>query len=141
MLVAEHKTILLVEDDEDDAELFQLAIDRSQCAAAVERVRSAEEAIARIKAGGHPQLVFLDLLLPNLGGVHFLRWIRERKDCQCIPVVVITGLIRTQTMADLCALGVNAVMIKPSGVTALQEAIFAACTFWLKYCVPPRGVG
>jgi two-component system, chemotaxis family, response regulator Rcp1 len=136
---SDRETILLVEDDDDDATLFQLAVTRSACSGGVHRLRSTEEAINYVKAGLRPRLIFLDLLLADLPGTHFLRWLRDQEDFKCIPVIVLTGVVSTRTMKDLCALGVNAVMVKPSTVTLLEQAILAACTFWLKHCVPPRG--
>ena len=133
------KLILLVEDSDDDAVLFQHAVARSQCEAAVHHVEATEEAIHCIQAGMRPSLVFLDLMLPNIGGVHFLQWVRQQEEFRCIPVIVMTGAIQRQTMTDLCSMGVNAVMVKPLSQALLHEAVSAACTFWLKFCVPPRG--
>ena len=135
----EEKIILLVEDSDDDAALFARSLRRSGCEGLLHHVSTAEHAIKSIDSGMHPRLVFLDLLLPNLRGVHFLRWIRDQADCKCIPVVVLAGAVSQRTLEDLCALGANAVMVKPSTLSALQEAVGAACTFWLKHCVPPRG--
>jgi CheY-like chemotaxis protein len=137
----EEKTILLVEDEDDDALLFERAVMASTCAAKVHRVGSTEQAITCLREGVRPRLVFLDLMLPNGGGVDFLRWIREQEDCKCIPVIVWAGVVSAPTMQDLCDLGVNAVMVKPGRLQDLREAIAAACTFWLRHCVPPPGAG
>ena len=134
-------TILLIEDNDDDSFMFERALATSHCHAVARRVASVPEAIEAIKAGLRPRLVFLDLFLPNLGGVHFLQWIRAEPDCQCIPVIVFAGVIRRQTMTDLCALGANAVMVKPMEYEQLTEGIGHACRFWLNFCVPPRGFG
>ena len=135
----EEKTILLIEDSEDDAELFARAFKRSSCEGVLHHASTVELAIHSIAGGVHPSLIFLDLLLPNLRGIHFLRWIRDQEDCKCVPVVVLAGVVSESTLRDLCPLGANAVMVKPQNTTALQEAVGAACIFWLKHCVPPRG--
>ena len=128
------KSILLVEDNDDDAELFERAA--QNCDAKVHRVDSTEQAMACVTEGTRPRLIFLDLLLPDARGIHFLRWVREQEEFDCTPVIVLTGLVPQRTMKDLCALGVNAVMLKPIRFGDLQEAISAACTFWLRFCVP-----
>jgi two-component system, chemotaxis family, response regulator Rcp1 len=132
------KTILLIEDDENDAELFARAFKRSGCEGVLHHVSTVERAIDSIAGSVHPRLIFLDLLLPNLRGIHFLRWLRDQENCKCIPVVVLAGVVSKKTLRDLCALGANAVMVKPQTTAALQEAVGAACTFWLKHCVPPQ---
>ena len=131
----EGKSILLVEDNDDDAELFERAA--QNWGAKVYRVTSTEQAIACVTNGTRPKLIFLDLLLPNVRGIHFLQWIRKQEEFNCIPVIVLAGLVPERTMKDLCVLGANAVMVKPSRFGDLQEAISAACTFWLRFCVPP----
>jgi CheY-like chemotaxis protein len=133
------KIILLVEDSDDDAALFLRALARSKCEATLHRVTAVEEAIECILEGMRPRLIFLDLLLPNVRGVHFLRWIREQKDCKCIPVVVLAGVVPEPTLRELCDLGVNAVMLKPSNLSILNEGVSTACIFWLRLCVPPGG--
>ena len=133
--------IVLIEDNDDDSIMFERAVAASHCHAVLRRAASVQEAIDAIKAGMRPRLVFLDLFLPNLGGVHFLKWIRAQPDCQCIPLIVFIGMIRRQTMTDLCALGANAVMVKPIDYDQLTEGIGVACKFWLNFCVPPRGFG
>lgn len=82
--------ILVIEDSDDDWLLFERAVAVSGCSATSRRAISVEEAIECINARLRPRLVFLDLLLPNLRGVHFLRWIRSQVDCVCIPVIVLT---------------------------------------------------
>src|SRR5688572_25320238 len=118
----EGKSILLVEDNDDDAKLFERA---AQNCGKIHRVTSTEEAIAWVTNGTRPHLIFLDLLLPNVRGIHFLQWLREQEELSCIPVIVLAGLVPPRTMKDLCVLGANAVMVKPSRFVELQEAISA----------------
>lgn len=134
----EAKTVLLVEDDDDDAALFERAVAKSKFGK-LHRVSSTEQAITCIRDGVRPHLVFLDLMLPNVRGVHFLQWLRDQQDFKCIPVIVLAGVVPQKTMQDLHDLGANAVMEKPGRFEDLVEAVTAACTFWLRFCAPPRG--
>ena len=129
----EEKSILLVEDNDDDAELFERAA--HNCGTKIHRVTSTEQAIACVTNGTRPELIFLDLLLPNVRGIHFLQWIREHEEFNWVPVVVLAGVVPKRTLKDLWVLGANAVMVKPTRFGDLPEAISAACTFWLRFCV------
>jgi DNA-binding NarL/FixJ family response regulator len=80
-------------------------------------------------------------MLPNVRGVHFLEWLREQDDFRYIPVIVLAGVVPQKTMQDLSKLGANAVMVKPGRFEDLIEAVTAACTFWLRFCVSPPETG
>jgi len=133
-------TILLVEDNDDDALLFRRAVEKSGCDADVCHCDSAHAAMQHLDSlrGDNrplPALVFVDLLLPNVRGTHLVTWMKQRDEFRGIPIIVMTGSAPPKTIADLAALGTNAVMLKPMGSQQLEEAIGAACIFWLKYCL------
>jgi hypothetical protein len=65
--------------------------------------------------------------------------VREQEDFKCIPVIVLARAVSRKTMQDLCDLGVNAVMVNPTRLSDLQEAISTSCIFWLRHYVPPPG--
>ena len=131
-------TILLVEDSEDDVFIFRNAVERSQCEADVCHCPSADAAKQHLESLCHqhhplPRLVFVDLFLPNVRGTHLVTWMKEREPYRSIPVIVITGAAPPKTVSDLAALHANAAMLKPNRMKDFEEAISAACTFWLKY--------
>ena len=135
-------TILLVEDSADDIFFFKRAVERSGCDADVCHVGSAKEAMAYLESKNGlglthplPAMLFVDLLLPNIRGNHLVKWIKGDENCRGVPVIVFTGALSRRTASDLAGLGANAIMIKPTIAGELDEAIGAACTFWLKYCV------
>jgi CheY-like chemotaxis protein len=135
-------TILLVEDTDDDVFLFRRGVERSGCHANVSHCPSAAEAMEHLESARSsgkplPALIFVDLLLPNVGGTHLVTWIKQRDEYRAIPVIVLTGSAPPRVAADLAALGANAVMLKPNTGEGLIKCIDAACTFWLHCCLRP----
>jgi len=73
-------TILLVEDNPDDAALTELAL-RGTIPARLQVARDGQEALDYLfnHANELPRLVLLDLGLPNIDGLEVLRRIRENE--------------------------------------------------------------
>jgi two-component system response regulator len=98
MMVSE-PVILLVEDNDDDAELTVLAFDRARIRNPVVRARDGVEALDYLFARGcHasraatlPAVVLLDLNLPRLGGLEVLRSVRADERTRHLPVVILTS--------------------------------------------------
>ena len=93
------KNVLVVEDNDDDAELLRLAADRSRGGLAFHFVPAGEQAIAYLKGEGQyadrlahplPDLVLLDLWLPGINGFEVLAWIRQQPKLERLKVFVWT---------------------------------------------------
>ena len=76
-----------------------------------------------------PDLIILDLSLPDLDGYHVLSRLRQKPKTARIPVVIISAGISDQDPQDAKAAGAAAYLTKPVSLTALQNTIdqFAHC--------------
>ena len=81
---------------------------------------SGKEGLARID-DGKPDLVLLDLLMPELDGIQVLREMRQRQ--QQIPVVVLTADIQDSARRQCLDLGAADVLCKPLRKEDLDRAI------------------
>ncbi len=71
-----------------------------------------------------PDLMLLDLMMPDLGGIRVLEELREDPEMADIPVIVVTG--KLEAVPPLRGLlGEDNVFIKPFGVTELLERVAA----------------
>jgi CheY-like chemotaxis protein len=88
MSESQRRTILIVDDDPDVTRTFarMLALDGYE----VHTAHDAESGQRAIDAS-HPDAILLDLRMPLVGGLGFLRQLRTRSDCRKTPVAVITG--------------------------------------------------
>ncbi len=80
--------ILIVDDDEGVTQTFarMLQLEGYQVRTAV----SAETGLAEA-ARSHPDAIILDLRMPLIDGLGFLRRLREREDHRSTPVAIVTG--------------------------------------------------
>ncbi|MEI7811013.1 MAG: response regulator [Ignavibacteria bacterium] len=66
-----------------------------------------------IASNEKPDVIFLDLLMPNFNGLDVLKSIKILDDCQNIPIVIITGYHGEELIEEVIKLGVTKVINKP----------------------------
>jgi DNA-binding response OmpR family regulator len=71
-----------------------------------------------------PDLVIVDVMLPDYSGLQFIRWVRERAVWDEMPVIVMTAFEPGYLLAAT-HLGADAVIHKPEGLDRLAETIKA----------------
>ena len=97
-------TILIVDDDEGVTQTFarMLRLEGYQ-------VRTAMTAETGLRDAGavHPDAIILDLRMPLVDGLGFLRRLREREDTRATPVAIVTGdyFLEDEISVELRALG------------------------------------
>lgn len=144
------ETILLVEDDENDAFFLERAMQKIGMLNPMQHARDGQEAINYLRGIGKfsrraefplPGLILLDLKLPFVMGLDVLKWIRQNPELS--PIVVILSSSADETdIASAYRLGANAYLVKPSEVGKLEAMVRAINDFWLRQntTLPNRGV-
>lgn len=141
-------TILLVEDNPDDAKLTLRAFHRNHIMNPVKVARDGIEALDFLLARGDhagragqpaPTLVVLDLKLPRLDGLGVLKAMRADERTRLVPVVVLTSSKEEQDVVSSYALGANSYVRKPVDFTEFLEAAKTLGIYWLMINQPvPR---
>ena len=141
-------TVLLVEDNEDEAALLTRALCRSGVTNSIRVVRDGEEAIRYLQGQGEyanrilfpiPDIIFTDLKMAGLGGMEVLRWLKAHPNFFVIPVVVLSGCEMDAEIQMAYALGANAYMVKPPDMGGLEQTLGDALKYWVT-CKTPRPV-
>ena len=113
--------VLVVEDDDALRELYRYEL--VTAGLLVTAVPDGVDALRRIDAGLHPDVVILDLMLPRLNGLDLYREFKAHANTRNVPIIVVTG---TDTR-DLNPHEFAFVFRKPVSGSALIKAI-DACT-------------
>jgi len=108
---------LLIEDDRDIAALFRHVLDIAGFH--TEIVMDGKDAITSLSTV-QPDIVLLDLQLPNLSGVDILKRMRENETLKHIPVVVVTAFAY---LADSLPVEPELVLTKPVDINALSSLV------------------
>lgn len=139
-------TILLVEDNPDDAELTLLAFRKNRLEHQVTVVRDGEQALDYLFARGGfagneprelPRLILLDLKLPKVDGLEVLKAVRDDPRTRRTPVVILTTSDHRTDVAKGYELGVNSYIKKPVDFDDFLSAIKALGHYWLSLNTPP----
>ena len=90
------------------------------------RANSGREAL-ELAARDLPQLIILDVLMPEMGGLAVLRQLKNAEATKAIPVIVLTNLAQRTTRLEATASGADLFLSKPFTeaqlVTALRQLL------------------
>jgi two-component system, response regulator len=131
--------ILLVEDNQDDAELTRLALARHGLDGRVTHVSDGMQALDYLyrrdaflgRTGGDPTLILLDLKMPLLDGIGVLKEVKGSDLLHNIPVVVLTSSTEPSDLLRAYEAGTNAYIAKPTEFSQFLSAMKHVCEFWL----------
>ncbi|PWU20806.1 MAG: two-component system response regulator [Verrucomicrobia bacterium] len=135
-----NRTILYVEDEENDIILVQLALEEARISLPLKTVNDGREAVAYLEGTGAysdrvqypaPGLVLLDLNLPLLSGMDVLEWIREQPQFANLPVVIYTSSNHPTDLEKARQLGASDFVLKPSYVHEIAQTLQRLVGQWL----------
>ena len=114
------KTILIVEDNELNMKLFNDLLESNGHATL--RTKSGFEAIALARSH-RPDLILMDIQLPEISGLDVTRMLKEDKDLRDIPVIAITAFAMKGDEEKIRQGGCEAYIAKPISVTKFLETV------------------
>lgn len=114
------KTVLIIEDEEDAAELFAEMMRVSGFR--VLKTSSSTPAIAMM-AAEKPDVIILDIMMPEVSGLDILRQMRREPELADIPVVVVSAKSMPADIKNGMEAGASTYLTKPVGFMDLKEAV------------------
>jgi chemotaxis family two-component system response regulator Rcp1 len=136
MMGIEATSILLVEDNPDDVELTRIAMQEVGITADLSVVADGHEALRFLRRedpwvhAERPDMILLDLNLPQLDGRDLLRTIKTDDELCSIPVVVLTTSVDRNDVRDAYDAHANSFISKPADYSHFVEALDALRRFW-----------
>lgn len=126
------KPILLVEDDQVDAMTVKRALKEINVTNRLDITNNGEEALAFLRnlENEKPGIILLDLNMPKMNGIEFLKIAKHDDALKKIPVVVLTTSKEEQDKVDSFNLGVAGYMIKPVDYLQFVEVVRTIDLYW-----------
>jgi CheY-like chemotaxis protein len=108
-------TILLVDDDYVNNFITERTLRRSNIAREIKTVRNGEEALTFLteQINPTPELIILDVNMPEMNGIDFLKNFKKMVLEKNIKVVLLTSVISPGQESSIARLGFEDIMIKP----------------------------
>jgi CheY-like chemotaxis protein len=124
--------ILLVEDDEHDVFFFRRALAKAGLQFPLRLVVDGEQAVQYLSGEGQysdraahplPDIIFLDLKLPYLGGLEVLEYIKNQPALRDIDVIVLTSSPEERDRKRAIELGAKEYLVKPAAPNTLRQLL------------------
>jgi len=118
--------IMLVEDNLEDAAVTKLVLKHNKLDKGLVIATSGKEALAALQNKSRadlPQLILLDINLPDISGIDLLTSIKKDSNLRDIPVVILTGSNEDQDIQESYDLGAGSYLVKPISNDALMLVI------------------
>ena len=125
--------ILLVEDDEVDVMNVKRAFDKNHITNPVFVAGNGLEALEKLRSGEIPQgrrIVLLDLNMPKMNGIEFLRELRKDPALAPTPVVVLTTSNNDRDKIDAFNFNVAGYLVKPVTFAEFSELMVTLNKYW-----------
>jgi chemotaxis family two-component system response regulator Rcp1 len=129
--------ILLIDDRQSDAKLFEHALEQAETRVKLYWVATAAEGLEYLKqegrfaGAGRVRLVVSDLSMPGMDGFEFLAHVRKNPVLAPIPIVILSSSQSPRDILRCYQLGANSYITKPMSLQTFVETIGTLVRYWL----------
>lgn len=137
--------ILLVEDNEEDAELTIRALKKNNLTVNLVHLKDGEQALEFIFCTGtystrnfaqQPKIIMLDLKMPKVGGMEVIQRLKSDEETKSIPIVILTSSKEDPDIQRCYSLGANSYIVKPVGFENFTKTVSELGMYWLSLNTP-----
>ena len=114
------KTVMIIEDEADAAELFSEMMRLNDFR--VIKMFSSAPAIPMITQE-KPDVILLDVMMPDISGLEVLRYIRREPELSAIPVIILSAKSMPSDIRTGIEAGASMYLTKPVGFQDLKNAV------------------
>jgi CheY-like chemotaxis protein len=121
--VYDNKEFLLVDDDPDDQEIFQIALDEIDPGIKLVVANNGIEALQLLKKDPSyiPDFIFLDINMPKMNGIQCLPEIRKFGHLENVPIIMYSTSSDINIINNTKKLGATEFLVKPTGLRSLVK--------------------
>jgi two-component system cell cycle response regulator DivK len=114
------KTVLIVEDNDLNMKLFRDLLEAHGYDTL--QTKDGREAL-QIARDHHPDLIIMDIQLPEVSGLEVTKWIKEDEDIKSIPIVAVTAFAMKGDEEKIREGGCEAYIAKPISVSQFIDTV------------------
>ncbi|MDQ2692226.1 MAG: response regulator [Chloroflexota bacterium] len=118
------KRVWIVDDDDEMNHAIGLMLQLLDCE--VRSFQSARSVAQTLLTGQTPDLLILDINLPEVSGLDLLEFLRRRKEWKGLPIVMLSSESADTTIEKALKLGADTYLVKPVTIEELDKALRTA---------------
>ena len=115
------RQVWVVDDDEEMAHAIGLMLKVLDCEVVL--FPSARSAAQRLLTGRAPELLILDINMPEVSGLDLLEFLRRRREWKDLPILMLSSEAEDSTVDKALQLGADAFLMKPATIEELEKAM------------------
>lgn len=117
----------LIDDDEDDREIFSIALSETDHCNTCVTASNGEDAlrILNTEPDFTPDYIFLDLNMPLMNGKTCLKELRKIDRLKDVPIIIFTTSSYARDIEDTLNLGASHYLVKPSSISSLTKILLS----------------
>jgi two-component system cell cycle response regulator DivK len=114
------KTILVVEDQEDNRQILRDLL--GSAGFRMIEAHDGEQALT-VARSQRPDLILMDIQLPEISGLEVTKWLKEDDDLRAIPVIAVTAFAMKGDEEKIRGGGCEAYIAKPISVASFLRTV------------------
>jgi DNA-binding response OmpR family regulator len=118
------RKVWVVDDDEEMLRAIGLMLKMLDCE--VLAFQSARSAAQTLLTGKTPQVLILDINMPEVSGLDFLEFLRRRPEWKELPIIMLSSESADSTVDRALELGADTYVMKPATIEELEKALTTA---------------
>jgi DNA-binding response OmpR family regulator len=118
------KQVWIVDDDEEMARAVSLMLKLLECE--TRHFIHPRPAAQAMLAGGHPDLLVLDINMPEVSGLDMLEFVRRRKEWKNLPVIMLSSEATDVMVDKAMEMGADGYVMKPVTIEELERVMSQA---------------
>jgi two-component system, chemotaxis family, chemotaxis protein CheY len=118
------KVVWIVDDDEEMGQAISLMLKLLDCTP--KHFTNPRPAAQALLAGGQPDLLILDINMPEVSGLDMLEFVRRRREWKHLPVIMLSSEAADVMVEKALQMGADSYAMKPVTIEELEKAMSQA---------------
>jgi len=137
--------VLIIDDNRGDALLVRIAFQATELPADITIAGTAEDGMKALRREGkyeglgRPDIIMLDLNLPTMNGMSFLKWVKGEEALASIPVIVLSSSAAEKDVTESYANHAVGYFTKPYNLTGYESIVRGLGSYWFHEVQMPEG--
>jgi two-component system chemotaxis response regulator CheY len=118
------KQVWIVDDDDEMGRAISLMLGLLDCQ--TRHFLDPRPAAQALLAGGRPDMMILDINMPEVSGLDMLEFLRRRKEWKDLPIIMLSSEAADVTVDQALQMGADGYVMKPATIDELEKVMAQA---------------